>query len=48
MEIDDDFKKWLIKHKGCTVEKFNNLNDVFQDEIIQVYKNEKEVQSIIK
>jgi len=48
MEIDNDFKEWLIKHKNVTVEKFNNINEVFQEEIMQVYKNEKTVKSIIK
>lgn len=48
MEIDNDFKEWLVKHKNVTVEKFNNLNGVFQHEIMQVYKNEKAVESLIK
>jgi len=48
MEIDNDFKEWLIKNKNVTVEKFNNINEVFQEEIMQVYKNEKTVKSIIK
>ena len=48
MKLDNDFREWLIKHKNVTLQKFDNLNEVLQEEVYQVYKNEKTVESILK